>query len=437
MSIEHLPGSDKMYYLVAFDEKGRERTDDPDGLMSRKVLADLEIQPVTDIFIFCHGWKGDIPAAREQYNRWIGALVSCTADWSHAVSVRTGFRPLFIGLHWPSLPWGDEEFNSSGVSFVPEEVPDIDLLVEEYAQRIAPTHKAREALRTIFTAAFEDISPPNLSRDVRVAYEVLNRESGMASKGEGAAPGQDREPFDPERAYQNSQQQVSFGGMDLGGILAPLRQLSFWKMKDRARHFGESGGGGFLANCQRATAGRDIRFHLMGHSFGCIVASAILAGPDGHGKLVNPVDSLVLVQGALSLWSYCSSMPFDKGKPGYFNMIIADKRVKGPIVTTQSCHDTAVGTYYPIAAGIAGEVSFVPGELPKYGALGAFGIRGEGVVINDISMFPSDSAYCFKPGSTYNLESSTFICNMEGASGAHSDIAHPEVAHLIWEAALG
>jgi hypothetical protein len=34
------------------------------------------------------------------------------------------------------------------------------------------------------------------------------------------------------------------------------------------------------------------------------------------------------------------------------------------------------------------------------------------------------------------VESSQFICHGGGAAGAHSDIAGPEVAHLIWETAF-
>ena len=34
------------------------------------------------------------------------------------------------------------------------------------------------------------------------------------------------------------------------------------------------------------------------------------------------------------------------------------------------------------------------------------------------------------------LESSQFIARKEGASGAHSDIDGPQVAHAMWQAAL-
>lgn len=436
---------DLRYYLVTFDAEGRERSDDPDGLTSRRVLETLAEESVTDVFLISHGWKGDIPAARDQYNRWISAMAACSADVQRARQQRPGFHPLLIGLHWPSLPWGDEEFGGGEDSFAapiagaPAAVSlTIDGLVDQYAERLADTRPARAALQTIFAAALEDIAPPSLPAAVREAYEILDREAGMPSDGPAGAPHGDREPFDPERAYQAAEDDaVSFGGFSLCGLLSPLRQLSFWKMKDRARRFGESGGFQLLGDLQRAVPSeRDVRFHLMGHSFGCIVISATLAGPGGRGQMVRPVHSVALVQGALSLWSYASDVPCAPGQPGYFHRIIADRRVNGPIITTQSEYDTAVGRWYPLAAGAARQVSFAPAELPKYGALGGFGVRGPGPTVTDLTMRPADAVYGFEPGQVYNLESSAVICEGGGASGAHNDIAKPEVAHAVWEAAL-
>jgi hypothetical protein len=51
-------------------------------------------------------------------------------------------------------------------------------------------------------------------------------------------------------------------------------------------------------------------------------------------------------------------------------------------------------------------------------------------------MLPADGSYDFERGQVYKLEASKYICHGEGASGAHSDIAGPEVAHAIWEAAF-
>jgi hypothetical protein len=47
-----------------------------------------------------------------------------------------------------------------------------------------------------------------------------------------------------------------------------------------------------------------------------------------------------------------------------------------------------------------------------------------------------NAAYSFDPGKVYNLDSSEYIRKMEGAAGAHNDIAHPELAHAFWRAIL-
>src|SRR5262249_8214094 len=172
----------------------------------------------------------------------------------------------------------------------------------------------------------------------------------------------------------------------------------FWMMKDRGRQIGEKALHSLLVRWQAATEGRDIRFHLIGHSFGCIVVSAGVAGPMAGPGLARPGDSLVLLQGALSLWSYCLSIAFAKGRPGYFARLFAGERVRGPVVTTQSRYDKAVGTWYPRGAAVARQVSFALGELPKYGGVGSFGIQGPGLQIADDSILGVDGAYRFARG---------------------------------------
>lgn len=440
MTIENMPNSDIQYYLLAFDKNGKERNDDPDapnGRLSDKVKEVLASEAITDVFFISHGWKGDVPAAKEQCNLWIGAMLSCDEDRKRIRQLRPGFRPLLIGLHWPSLPWGDEALDTSGASFSPGENP-IETWVEDAAGKIADSDRAKDALRTIFASAMEDINPPKLPVNVVNAYNVLMKEAGLAAEGSAGAPGEDAEPFDPEQFYQAEQAAVvSFGQVPgVGGILSVLGQLSFWKMKDRARIFGETGAGSLLRELQLIAGNKDIRFHLMGHSFGCIVVSATVAGTSGDAPLVKSVDSMFLVQGALSLWAYCSDIPVAAGKSGYFHSIIQKQKVKGSIVTTQSEHDSAVGRLYPVAAGVKQQVVFAPGELPKYGALGSFGVRGPGVTIEDLKMLPVNADYSFEKGKVYNLESSHIICEGEGLSGAHSDIAKQEVAHAFWQAVM-
>jgi hypothetical protein len=144
---------------------------------------------------------------------------------------------------------------------------------------------------------------------------------------------------------------------------------------------------------------------------------------------------MFLVQGALSLWAYAKDIPFARGTAGYFNRIIANGLVRGPIVTTRSVRDTAVGKLYPLGAKVKKQL-LLGDDLPRYGGIGSFGVQGLGPIVADLPMGAVTQSYAFKPGRVYNLEASKIIKNGGGASGAHSDIAHPEVAHAFWQAIL-
>jgi hypothetical protein len=430
------------YDLICFDKSGDERRDDPDGLMSDLILRTLAAADsgVTDVFLVSHGWKGDIPAARTQFDGWVEAMTQCKADFARARQVRPGFKPYVIGLHWPSLPWGDESIGDATAFDVPADagtsVDPVTALVDDYAPRIADTPVARDALRRIAQSGMDNVEPEALSPEVVDAYRQLNLETDLGIGGAGAGPGGDRSGFDPQAVYQSLREDApSFGLFGLGGLFGVLRTLSFWRMKDRARRFGEMGGSNFLA-CMMQAAPRNLRFHLLGHSFGCIVMSATLAGPRGRGRVARPVDSLALVQGALSIWSYCDDIPATPGQPGYFHKVLADRRVRGPVLATQSVFDRATGKWYPLGAGVAGQVAFGPGEVPKFGAVGSHGIRGPGTNAAEISILPADGEYKFEPGKVYNLESSAVIKDSSGRGGAHSDICHCELAHAVWQAAL-
>ena len=66
MSLEEVPGTSLNYHLISFDGEGRERPD-ADGPRSRAAIDAVAKEPITDVFLFSHGWQGDVPAARRQY----------------------------------------------------------------------------------------------------------------------------------------------------------------------------------------------------------------------------------------------------------------------------------------------------------------------------------------------------------------------------------
>jgi len=240
------------------------------------------------------------------------------------------------------------------------------------------------------------------------------------------APNEEGAPLDPQKAMEAERVRASFGVLDSikNGVLSGLRQVSFWLMKNRARSVGESGMHQFVGALQKACPNASV--HLMGHSFGCIVVSSILGGPGGKARLPRPINSVVLVQGAVSLWSYGDKVK-DENKPGYFNGVLKNKAVAGPIVTTQSANDRAVGIAYPLAVGLVGQSDFAPGDFPLFGGVGTFGIQGTDLIAA-LPMLDVDREYQFTSGRIHNLESSAFI-------PSHSGIDGPQVAHALWQAA--
>jgi hypothetical protein len=452
MPLRKIPETNASYYLIAFDENGNERCE-PDGSLLSATVAGLVGHPaegITDVFFASHGWKGDVPAAIEQYDRWVGEM-DRSPDHQVMMTARPGFKSIVVGLHWPSLPFGDENIASGGGLLSGDNEVELEKEINQYAASIGDTPTVRSAVRTILeTAQRDDGGYDTLPDEVRNAYDLILSEVFPDDLGGnlGAPPGADHGAWDPDAIYKDAKKAAAeeagegesllLGGGWLdkvkGFLVAPLQQISFWKMKDRARLIGESGGHALLRKLQ-SVAGDNTRFHLMGHSFGCIVVSATIAGAPGGAPLVRPANSLFLVQGALSLWSYSPDIPCAPGETGYFNRILKKNLVQGPIVTTRSKHDRAVGTLYPTAVKLAGQ--YVLGEeFPRYGGIGTFGAQGLGGRTADLVMLQTTEAYRFKKDWVYNIDASGVIKNGGGFSGAHSDIAHPAVAHAMWQAVL-
>jgi hypothetical protein len=419
-----VPNTSSVYWLISFDKMGMERTGDGGTLLTERILAEARIQQPSNVFLFSHGWKGDLGAARNQYDRWIGAMTSLSADVARFGS---DFRPLYIGLHWPSLPFGQENFEaeSFGGDWVPLNEAQ-DRYIEFFDE---PEADVRPLLQSIFDEQRVNAGAVRMPPAMASRYNELSAALGFQwSEDLDGAPDEDGVKFDPVAAFEVSEEAaLNFGDNAVEtGLLSPLRQLSFWTMKKRSRRVGEGGMHKFIGQLQDEFP--HARFHLMGHSFGCIVVSGILGGPGGIGRLPRPVDSLVLVQGAVSLWAYADKI-MGLPKTGYFNSMIRRPSVRGPIVTTRSRHDYAVGVLYPLAVGLTGQVSFDLKLLPPFGGIGTFGIQGLQSAGNLPMLRDLESNYSFTAGNVFNLEGSDFI-------SGHCNISCPQVAHVLWQAAL-
>ena len=215
------------------------------------------------------------------------------------------FKPMWIGLHWPSQPFGDEEVGGSdfdadeGAAVAGRDRRDVSRSPWPRTPR-----RSRCCARSS-QAHQKDAAARDLPADAAQAYSALAKLAGHTSEGPSGPPDADGAPFDPQVAFEtgNAVAGTDFaGGGLLGGILGPLRQLSYWTMKKRARSIGESGMHDVVARMMNAAT--QARVHLMGHSFGCIVMSSIVGGPEARQSLPRAVDSLALIQGAVSLWAF-------------------------------------------------------------------------------------------------------------------------------------
>ncbi|HEE0117919.1 TPA: hypothetical protein R6W50_000580 [Citrobacter gillenii] len=436
MPWQNINNSQTGYFLLSVDEQGKEAASDVNNkgeCVSVQVLNTVKYETITDLFLWAHGWQQDPERASSQFDSWIEAFNTCSPDRLRVEATVPRFRALHVGFHWPSLAWANESLKT--VPFGGTEGLSKAIWVEQYAQMLGNAPGVRQAIESLFNVISINMWMDTLPDDVCRAYLELNEALALGEEGcdgDGAA---DRHTFDP-RATVNSTSE--FDNFAIGGIgdaiLLPLRQLTFWSMKKRAKVVGENGLYPFIIALQRAAPA--LRIHLMGHSFGCIVASAGIAGPGGNTPLLRSIQSCVLVQGAMSIWAFAPTNAYTPNTCGYFHSIIADKKLSGPLVSTFSAFDYAVGRLYPWAAGVANQIAFdQPSKKPRYAGIGTWGIQG---MANDkpSPMLEVTTRYTWgNSSSVYNIDGGKYIRKIDGISGAHSDIGGPEVAHLIWQTA--
>ncbi|HSS77667.1 MAG TPA: hypothetical protein VLV54_13095, partial [Thermoanaerobaculia bacterium] len=204
-----------------------------------------------------------------------------------------------------------------------------------------------------------------------------------------------------------------------GAAFKLLNLITYYQMKERAGTVGRSGLNSVL---QKIRARRpNLRLHLIGHSFGGRLVSAAALGPDGLPQPVK-LTTLSLLQAAFSHYGFAQN--YDPGKDGFFRKVVSESRVAGPVVITCTLNDKAVGTAYPLASQIAGQVAAAFGDKNnRFGGLGANGAQKTPEAV-DGKLLPAGGTYHFASGKLYNLNADAFIKN-------HSDIAKNEVAHAI------
>lgn len=414
------------FWKLAFDKDGKPT--DPSALVQFK--AEVKNAGITDLFIFSHGWNNDATTAEQLYEGMFGEMRKILNAKPLPATSKIGTA----GVFWPSILWPEDVPGTSGgaagfgdastdlssemkkVFQEPRQQEIVDRLVKK-AETQTPTDAALDAfiddLQTLLKnqsqgPEFHDLEVKAASAsndDWRQILDLL-ADSGADDGTQGGAAG--------------------FGDV-LGrlwrGAKPALRVATYWQMKARAGVVGRTGLGPLINQLIKDVP--DLRVHLLGHSFGARVVSYTLPELQIPAGKSSPVKSLFLVQGAFSHFAFAASLPFDASRKG--DLAGMSDRVDGPLLTTFSELDLAVGYAYPAASILAREDASGADDLMyRWQGMGHDGAQA----VNAASALLGEPpcTYNFQKGKWLNLDANDVIQKGGPPSGAHSDIIHPQVA---------
>ena len=439
------------FWQLTFDVQG-----DPDGPARAALLSETADREITDLFVFAHGWNNDQHTARRLYDGFFTLLAGQLPE------DRRGSVGL-AGVFWPSKRWSDEpipDFTPSRANAAPGVAAAVELDAAQ-APPATVDQQTLDDLRELFPAATaaldrmaQLLSGPPTDQAQAEFLDRLKEFARLAGTSDGDGEG------DPDAgpAMLKDDHATLFGrfrdsllglGVELpdgpgggeagigdqlrgiwNGAKEALRQATYWEMKNRAGVVGRAGLGPVIGSLHSAVP--QLRVHVIGHSFGARLVSNTLAGLPPATP--SPVKSLTLLQGAFSHFAFTDPLPFDAHRHGALAGL--QKRVEGPVTVCFSSHDSAVGTFYPLASVAAGEDSAAAhGALYRWGGMGADGAQNADAVLHGIGPAGPDAAYEFSPDRILNIDASEIVSRGGPPSGAHSDIVHEELTWVVLAAA--
>ena len=431
------------HWEITFDADG-----DPDASQRQTLLDEASAHQVTDLFLFSHGWNNSVTGARQLYQGWFSLLPPLlpAAVGPAARTVGT------VGVFWPSMQWSDEaipDFSpapGAAAGLLPSSAPDgprADARTIAALKQVYRLPQQRTAIERMFTLLAERPSDDAAITEFHALMAELAPPAGsLPAEDRGAQSMLAESPHELFARFADALETtapttVPSGGGAAGlgdmfgrlwdGAKEAMRQLTYFQMKSRAGTVGQHGLGPLLGALGQARPG--VRAHLVGHSFGARLVSFALAGlPAGP----SPVGSVTLLEGAFSHFAFADHLPPPMTGPG--GLAGAQARVAGPLVSCFSSHDSALGTFYALAA--AGSGSNAAGLEAAAFAWGAIGFDGAQLV--DATTVPVQqvgSRYEFAPQRLNNVDCSRVVCTGDSPAGAHSDIVHPELAWVALAAA--
>jgi hypothetical protein len=448
------------FWVLTFDKDGQP-TDA--GSISRSI-TEVKQDGITDLFIFSHGWNNDRTAAMNLYRDFFGEMTKILGDQGFPrknAAARIGFA----GVIWPSILWPDDIASASagtsvggaagGAAGLAGEAGDVAAQAspQEINQELKKAYSdvRQQSVVDRLTALLETEAP-----DEAALEEFQTKLAELLGSEATDTPADPKQPDYAEGAIAGltpanwrellevlGDEAMGLGGFEGGGAAglgnpfkklwagakAALRVATYYQMKQRAGIVGRKGLGGMVLT-QLTTDGLPaLRVHLLGHSFGARLVSFSLSGlPASAAREKSPVKSVFLLQGAFSHYAFADRLPHDASRAGALKGMA--ERVDGPLLTTHSLKDLAVGLSYPVASFINRDDAAAADEQEsRWGAMGHDGAQAVGAGSEPLAA--PGKQYPFEKGKWLNLDGNRVIIHGGLPSGAHGDIVH---AHTAWAA---
>jgi hypothetical protein len=418
-----------------------------DQAQADAVLAGLAATQATDLIVMSHGWNNDMADARDLYQKFLGEASALLTNLPPSLNL-AGRRFAVLGVLWPSKKFAEAELIPSGAASLDSPVtnamllaelerlkgtfdgPDADAKLTE-AQALIPKLANHESAQAAFADLLRAVLPPVTQHDTDATETFLKLDGQELMDCLSVAPAADDfdSPQEEEAAntpLPDAGHAAGIGSSLFGGIKAAamnvLNLTTYYQMKNRAGIVGQGAANALLRRVRTELPA--VKLHLVGHSFGCRLLSALTAGPDAASSV--HVHSMTLLQGAFSHFGF--SNKYNKaGSAGFFRRVVSNGLVLGPIVVSHTRNDSAVGTMYPLASRLAGQQASAIGDADdQYGGLGSNGAQ-KTPEANNGPMKEVGFGYEFSPGKIYNLQADNII-------SGHSDISHPQTAYAFLSA---
>jgi len=474
----------KAYMGLHFDDQGNLL----DAIEQEIILTSLldTDRPLTDLWLFAHGWNTSEESADATYDTWVKRMQE-RIEQEH---MDTAYHPAFVGIYWPSLAWASGnaniarqvpppispmvhnmepgEFELDTVPFERDnaehglgDVNEVTSSMFSLPIAFKPRGQARfiEAYRAAMDPRGEH--GQHYDQDFARLYEVMwQTQRPTPSQIEEFVqilscykvddphcdPSEIANILDaPERVAASLNAEFTpslssaYEGFPTENILLSFfRVFTFWTMKGRAAIIGQNGVATFLWTVKKTLQqyNRNVRLHLFGHSFGAKLVSATVYSladkPDMKAPLVN---TLILLLGAFSQYSFSNHIPIEGGGTGRYATLIDRHFVANPIVAIYSRYDLANKEMYTLGMRLA-DPSKVYEIQDRFGAIGANGAQGlDATFYRDLEMQPLERSYNWSTlieSTCLNIDGQRFINadKNKRPAGSHGDFEHPEIFHL-------